>query len=319
MNDYDTEGLIWTKVAQNLEGTSEERAEIIEATRAYIKDRIREESWTRKILPPQAVMESELEVDEKEDSFYKLVPIEPDSWALPVNFTGAPPTQYTKGKRYKVPFYVIETPLYMKTAEELLATMMPFVKVIEQNSVIDIQEKEDSRFKVFMDLAIKLRGGESGGAEVKSTQKKFEPELLTQGLQTISNQKGMLCETILMTDSTKSEIASWGSSQFDVGAKEITIEGYKYEVLNGKKLIVSVKTNILPVNEVYFFAGPQYLGNFFIVGDTQFFIEKKGRMYSWCTWENIGMGIGNIKGIGKVSYKQPVTPGDTGTGDSGVV
>jgi len=296
--------LLNTKFAQLLEnGTADEKLQAIEETRSYLKDRLREEEFTGKIIQPVPITEAEVEVDVQEDVFFKIVPIEPESWALPINFTGAAPDHYATGKRYKITFAPITTPMYQKTEDELKATKMPFIKVIENNSVFDIQEVVDKKFLEYCNIAVGFRPG----ASVSSVNKKFQSEDLTSLLQTISNQKGMVPETILMTESTRSEIAAWGSKEFDVGAKEITINGYTYEVLGGKRLITTTKTNIVAPNEVYVFAGAQYLGNYYIIGDIQFFIEKRARIFSWQTWKTIGLGIGNIKGVGKLTYNEDIS------------
>src|SRR5579872_3951910 len=121
----------------------EGRKELTEKTLLYIKQLLREESFVRKILPPEQVTKYDLQRDVASDTVVKIKDIEPDSSALALNFRGEANYSYVQGKRFAIPFFTISSQFYEKTEQELFAYEMPVIKVIEENSVKDIQEIED--------------------------------------------------------------------------------------------------------------------------------------------------------------------------------
>ena len=84
-------------------------------------------------------------------------------------------------------------------------------------------------------------------------------------------------------------------------AGEQYINGFKYDTLLGKKLIVTNKGDLVPEKSIYAFAAQEFLGKFFILNDTKFWVEKKRNLIKWSAYETLGMGIGNIQGVAKIT------------------
>jgi hypothetical protein len=55
------------------------------------------------------------------------------------------------------------------------------------------------------------------------------------------------------------------------------------------------------VGTLYCFTDPKYLGNFFVLNDTKFYIEKRADIVTWQTWEYVGLGIGNLRACAKMT------------------
>ena len=88
-------------------------------------------------------------------------------------------------------------------------------------------------------------------------------------------------------------------------ASEITVSGYKYDTILKRKLVVTNKSDIVAPGEIWAFTEPAYLGNFFILNDTKFWIKKEADMVIWKTWEYIAEGFGNIKSLAKLELDVP--------------
>ena len=112
----------------------------------YIRDRLREESFARKILPPKTVSRSDLQVSVKHDTLVKIVEVEPQSRAMSMSFRGQPRVTYYTGSRFEVPFHTVGSERYEQTEQELMAYTMPITEIIKRNIVNDIQEIEDRVF-----------------------------------------------------------------------------------------------------------------------------------------------------------------------------
>ena len=113
---------------------------------AFIRAKIREIGFARRILPPESVTRADLTRSTDHDTLIKIIDIEHDSAAMAVNFVGTAPERYIQGKRYAIPFYKIESEKFVKSEGELLAYDYPITKVIEENSIKDIQKVEDFKF-----------------------------------------------------------------------------------------------------------------------------------------------------------------------------
>lgn len=117
-----------------------------EVTGLYIQDKLRENSFAGKILPPQTVTEAELTRNVNDEGLVYIDDLEPDSLAMRVNFRGEPEKTYIEGKRYEIRMSTISSDKFQKSEQELRSYRMPITKIIEQNTVKDIQEQKDKTF-----------------------------------------------------------------------------------------------------------------------------------------------------------------------------
>jgi len=112
----------------------------------YIRDRLREESFTRQILPPKTVTRADLQVSVNHDTLVKIVEVKPESRSMTMSFRGQPTARYIRAPRFEVPFHTVGSERYEKTEQELMAYTMPITEIIRRNVVKDIQEVEDHTF-----------------------------------------------------------------------------------------------------------------------------------------------------------------------------
>jgi hypothetical protein len=112
----------------------------------YIRDRLREESFARKVLPPKTVSRSDLQVSVKHDTLVKIVEVEPQSRAMSMSFRGQASVSYYTAPRFEVPFHTVGSERYEQTEQELMAYTLPITEIIKRNIVNDIQEIEDRVF-----------------------------------------------------------------------------------------------------------------------------------------------------------------------------
>ena len=82
----------------------------------------------------------------------------------------------------------------------------------------------------------------------------------------------------------------------DAVGSEVAVNGYSYATLFGRRLVVSNKVSLLD-NKIYAFTAQDFMGQFCILNDVKFWIEKKKNIISFAAYESIGMGIGNSKSV----------------------
>lgn len=263
-------------------GTQEGKDKIAEFGGTYIRDRLREVSFARKVIPPQPVQRSECQRSVNHDTLVKIVDIEPNSRAMAMTFRGQPTARFIRAPRYEIPFFTISSEKFEKTEQELLAYEMPVTKIIEENSVKDIQSIEDRMFLLFIEAAIQgyqlnANGSATGfstsnivanavvsvsvvkgdGALASATDDfVVYPVLKTDfiKLKKLLHRRHLKAERMLMTEPDFDDISAWTIQ--DVGmtiAGETATEGWKSDNILGLKYIRTIKTEILREGNVYCF------------------------------------------------------------------
>jgi len=328
--------LFFEKVA-----TQEGKDKIAEFGGTYIRDRLREVSFARKILPPQPVQRSECQRSVNHDTLVKIVDIGPNSKAVALTFRGQPTARFIRAPRYEIPFFTISSEKFEKTEQELLAYEMPVTKIIEENSVKDIQAIEDRQFLIFVEAAVQgyqastsnfnstnvlttpslqVSAVKSEGALADSTGTSFTvyPVLKTDfiKLKQLLHRRHLRAERMLITEPDYDNISAWTVQ--DVGmtiAGETSTEGWKSDTVVGLKIIRTIKTEILREGNVYCFTAPEFFGRFYVLNQTKFYIDKIANLITWQSWEDIAIGLGNISAVVKLElYAGSVAPGYTDTG-----
>lgn len=332
--------LFFEKVSSN-----EGKEKIAEFGGTYIRDRLREVSFARKILPPQPVQRTECQRSVNHDTLVKIVDIEPESRAMSMGFRGQPTARLIRGARYEIPFFTISSEKFEKHEQELLAYEMPITKIIEENSVKDIQAIEDRQFLLYVEsciqaLQLEVNGNSAtacnttnvlSGACVLTSVVKGEGALTSATndftvhpilkpdvikVKQLLHRKHLRAERMVMTEPDFDNVSAWTIQ--DVGmtiAGETTVEGYKASTIVGLKVIRTIKTEILREGNVYVFTAPEFFGRFYILNQTKFYIDKIANLITWQSWEDIGIGLGNISAVCKLElYSGSVTPGATDTG-----
>ena len=292
--------------SEMLESPQESRT-LAEAGVTWIKQRLREESFARKIMPPQNITKFDCQRAVNTDTIEKIVDLETISTAMALNFRSQAPAQFVEGTRYRIPFFKISTPLYEKSEEELLAYEMPIMKLIEDNAVKDIHEIEDETFLRYAWASVQATGQilNVTGTNVLSDKRMLTElfKMLETGGPTATTPNRLCTATLLMNTGTWNDIAGLPNEQLGTPMNsEVFKDGYAYHEILGKKLIVTTKTNLVPYGTIWAFAEQKFLGNFYILNNTKFWIEKKAEMIRCKTWEVIGMGVGNIKGIARLCF-----------------
>jgi hypothetical protein len=267
---------------------------------AFVREKLREVSFARKILPPQYVTKADLQVSVNHDGLVKIIELEPESKAMFINFRGEPTTNYVEGKRVELKFHEISSELFQKAEQELLAYRMPITQVIERNSVLDIQKQEDVAFLKHVDAAITVEGNNVNA----SYNSEAIPETEIRNLFAKIEANQLRAEYLLMDQLMFNRLIidnNTNGTFGDGGMKgEIAVNGYKYPTLFGRKIIVSNKTDLLN-NKIYAFTSPEFMGEFCIMNDTKFDIDKKRNIISWSAYESVGMIIANTKSVASLT------------------
>ena len=332
-------------------GTEEGRQKIAAYGGGVIRDHLREVSFARKVLPPMPVTPAECQVSTEHDGLVKIEELEPESRAMVVDFRGSSRARYIRAPRVAVSFFTIESEHFEKTEQELLAYKMPITKMIEEQSANNLQEIEDRQFLIYAEAGIQQVQKDANtkyATHTKFNASNINNGLVAVGPdQNASVMKGQLALTagvddfvvrpvnrpdfvnffkmlsgpdrrlrldlVLLTEPDYDDILQWTVE--DMGDRiqsETVVDGYKYNTLLGRRFIRTIKTDILRRGNIYGFAAPQFLGCFYVLNNTKFYVDKVGNKITFWCWEDIGMAFLNLNSLIKMElYSGSVTPSFT--------
>jgi hypothetical protein len=294
----------------------QELTKLADETSSYVRTRMREVSFARKIMMPEPVTKADCQRSVNHDQLVKIVDIEPNSYASAVNFRGRPENEYIVGERYEIPFYGISSREYQKTEEELLAYEMPITEIIENNSLKDLHAIEDEGFIGKVETNITSSGKSEDATAFNTVSGELDPSVFVRLFNLLENSgntgnqgahnfdaKRYDTDSVLMNRSDYNKLLLWRAD--DRGnnyADSVTINGFTYSTVFGKKIIVTQKGELVPPGTIYAFAAKPYIGHAYILGDVKFWIEKKRNVITWSLYEIIAYGIGNAFAMAKVTF-----------------
>jgi hypothetical protein len=320
-------------------GSAEGKEKLAEFGGSWVRDRLREHSFARKIVPPENVTRADCQRSVNHDTLVKLVEIEPKSRAMVVTFRGQPSARFIRGQRVEAAFFTIASEMFQKTEQELLAYEMPITKIIEENSVKDIQEIEDREFTIHCEAAVQALQLEANGGTptalnwttlnassvVEFSIRKGElarnaginnavvrpvqrPDLVNLFKLTDGNR--LRCERLLMTEVDFDDVLQWTvEDNGDRIQSETTVDGYKYNLLLGRAYIRTIKTDILRAGNIYSFTKPEFFAKFYVLNNTKFYIDKIANTIMFQAWEDISMCIVNVAAVRKLElYSADANP-----------
>lgn len=325
------------------------------AVAPYVRDRLREVSFWRHIQPPEDIVASDCQVSLTHDTLVKVVPIEPRSRAMAITFRDQPSARIIRAARYEIPFFTISSEKFQKPEQELLvygAMGIPLTKVIEDNMVMDLQEVEDREELRHVESAVQALQTETN-TNTTVAYNSTQINALNANAQAVSIIKGELAlaratddfvvnpiqrpdlvrlfnlldgnflrsDRILITEPDFNDVLQWTiEDNGDKIQSETMVSGYTYNELLARKLVRTIKTNILRRGNVYVFTAPEFLGKFYVLNKVKFYIDKVANWITFQCWEDVGGGIGNISSIRKLElYSGSARPGATDTGFAAVL
>lgn len=286
------------------------KKEAEERTQKFIRAKLREFGVARQVVEPEAVEVSQLDRSLDHDLRVKTIDIEPESMAMPITFRGRPTDRYIQAPRMQIPFFGISSETFHITEPELLAYEFPITKVVEDNTVKDIQGIEDTVFINHVRNAINLA---STAGYTKAITSGLPTRLTPAAIKALVNMlegDELPVDCMLMTraryNDTMQFVGISDESEPGLGlisgemAEGIIREGFQGKTLFGKRVVTTIKTDLIGNNEIYAFSSKEFFARFYTMSDIKFFLKKERDDIEWSAWEYIGMGIPNIRGCAMI-------------------
>lgn len=285
------------------------------AMSTFVRQKLREDGFARKIFTPMMVTASDLDRG-LDDQPRVIIEKEPDSIAATLPLSGKDEIRYFKGSRYEVGFYKIESKEFIKSKFELATYKTDIRHILQENSVKDIQKEEDSNLLTGLATIFKTRTTDFAenptngyltatsldGARVTDKLMQLVQFMVDDfqkpGKLLVSHQ---LYLAILREPATQLGDAV-ASDAFRSGAID-NFYGFEFITSNKSDLLSSTflstgvpsTTRATKGDIAIAFAPESYLGQFYSLQEPTVFLKSEADMISFKTYEAIGIGIGNTK------------------------
>ena len=247
------------------------------------------------MLPFQPITAAELDRQLTEEPTV-ICEKEPDSVAATLPFLGRAPIRYWTTPRYPVTFQKLSSDDFRKSKYELMTYRTDIRTVLQENSIKDMQAKEDEGFyNNILSVA-------TANSNVFTISGGFSKTNLLAGVKKMVEKK-LPVGCILMSQSLYNDLLAFPST--DIGspaASALYMGETSLKSPFGYNIITTNKTEIIPTNQMVVFAPPQFLGQAYALQDATVFLKAEADMIQWSAYEAIGIGLGNVNGAVVVNF-----------------
>ena len=300
-----------------LEGGQEKQASV--SALQYTRNKLRENSFMEKILTPIDIANDELDKSENPELHVKWCDREPDQPAAVTVPLGTVPDGFQfSGTRYPVYFSRLMSPVFQKDVDKLRGYDYDIRQILLENSTKDLATEVDSKGLEKLNSVIGARDtvnvnnglglpqyiSLSGGitrANLAEATKVIQRLRVPFGPMQPdgSSSKGiMLMNNITAVDLLKLERTEVGGDE----AQRAYLEGTAPAKILGINSILTIKRELVPDGTVYFFSSEEFLGKYFRLQPLTVFMETKAFFLQFFQYMNVGMSIGNPKGVCRVDF-----------------
>ncbi len=303
-----TKELNSTFVDKFMSNDNEQTKQAQDAVNDFIRVRMREDGFLRRIIPPVQITNDELDRQVDTDKPVKIVDKEPESpAAVSMPFAALPRGKYIRGPRFRVMFARILTPKFTKDIDELRTWDMDIRQVLSDNSIKDMLAEEDGTF--ISEVNALLVGPDivvpaTGTIQHKTISGGITRDTINDALKIMPSTPNHLeTATMLVNNVTAKEFQKWGRDEIGGDlAQDILINGFMEREWFNTRVLITIKRDLVPDNTVFMFAQPKFLGKFFILEDTTMYIDRKAYMLEFFAWETIGASIANVAAVARADF-----------------
>jgi hypothetical protein len=294
---------------------------------SLIRREIKENGFTRIILPPKMVGPEDLTDDTTDTELPTIVEeMEPLSTkAKTISFDDTADTQTFVGDKFRTTFKQVTTDEYTKNIYNLMTYKNDLRQIITNRALKEIPEEEDRSFIQNLTAGLGAASPMSSLAAADATSvsgivNNFEiiTGLTAAGdpwfyrkeyidILSILEKNRVPNGLILMNRFTAKSFLKWDRNEIggDLSEKLFTsgLKGMPSSDILGVKHVFTIKDDIIPDGHVWLFTQPNFLGRFYVLDDVTMYVKKEEDIIRFKAKETIGMSLANVAGFARVVFK----------------
>lgn len=291
------------------------------SSQSFTRDRLREDSFTGKILTPKTISNTDLDKTEDPEFQVKWNDREPDLDGAPavlVPLGVVPDRLQFAGTRYPSYFSRIMSPKLEKDIAKLRGYTYDIREVLLDISTKDIGTTIDTKFIETIDSVLgtlntanSLNGlnlpqnvSISGGLTKENLVEAFKViQRLRVPFGPIQSGGGESKGVMLMNNVTYADLLKFDRSE--VGGDEAQtqyIEGLPVKPILGVPVIPTIKYDLIGDGEVYLFSSEDFLGKYYELQPLTVWMKNEAfflEMFQYAEWS---LAIGNVKGACRIQF-----------------
>lgn len=285
--------------------------------RDYLRIRNREDGLTGKILPRTNITSANLDRQVDTPDPVVVNDIEAESaGAETIAFGTGPKTVMIDAQRYAVVFKRIESKRYQQDINRLLTWNMDIKEQLKDFLLKDIQYQEDAGF---LGACKRIVGTANTVNPVVdsclwTTQGPLDRTSIAQARKGLQSTNRHLTATVgLINDVTVWDIPKLNRNEVggDLAEKMFTDNNVLSQIM-GLRMVVTIKHELVPDNDLWQFADPKFLGDYLVLDDIILSTETINYWIEFFGYECIGMAVKNIAALCRTSFTGTATDWRTG-------
>lgn len=271
-----------------------------EASTAYIRQKLYEDGILRRLFDARTVTADELDPEVDSDKPSILCEIEPDATSATfIPFKGTGDRKYFTGKRFRIPFGMVEAERMSKSKYELMTIRMSIMDWLKENQVKAVQQQED---EMLIETCNSIVAANAAVQNLTAASNLTFKEAFTVGLKALTALRLPVGQVLMhkntYLDSLSLKVEDIGHTPQEERFRR-GVEGENSFL--GHKVVTTIKDDLVAENEMFFFAPQEYFCKFYLLQDATLFMKNEASMITFHTYEAPGFGIGNTKGVVKVT------------------
>lgn len=292
---------------------------------SFTRNKLREESFTEKIITPIDISNDDLDKAENPELLVKWNDREPDiAPAVTIPLGVVPDMFQFSGTRYPSYFTRITSPKFNKDIDQLRSYDYDIRAIMLELSTKDIATEIDTRFMERVDSIIGdvnvgnvLNGTGattatalpqnvtiSGGITRENVAEAFKViQRLKVPFGPSQPDGGESKGVMLMNNVTAQDFVKMSRSE--VGgdlAQEMFVSGLPSKTLLGVKPIYTIKRDLVPDGVIYLFSSEEFFGKYYRLQPLTVFMKNEAYFLEYFQYMNLSLAIGNVKGVVRVDF-----------------
>lgn len=289
----------------------------------YLRLRAREDGFYRRLQPPTPVTPADFDrqVDTVKPVIVKdIEPNTPSAYSVP--FGNVPMNHYINAPRYRVMFDRIMSDRFIADVANLLTFDMDIRQIFNDLMLKDILAEEDRKYMAVVNAVVGVENDNQiarnqhfaeVGANGSITVGAMTRVSLTQMMKGLPftnrhlNPAAILINNITIWDVVALDRLAIGGDL----AEELFVNGFAERQIMGVRWFITIKTDLVPVNVVYEFAAPKFLGDFFTFEDVTVSTRHENFMFEMFAYEMIGGSLKNTAAVCRARFASTYYGWDT--------
>jgi hypothetical protein len=298
--------------------------EAAEGVSDYLRIRAREDGYARRIQPPIPVTPADL--DRQVDTTKPVIvrDMEPNSaGAYSVPFGATPMNTYMDAPRYRIMFERIESFRYIADVANLLTYDLDIRQIFNDLMLKDILGEEDRKYTVTADFIVgglndldpvtnpRIAEVGSAGFITVGVMSRSALAYAMEGLP--SSNRHLNPAVALLNNITIWRVVAVLTRNEAGGdlSQDLLLNGFTEREMLGLKWAITIKTNLVATADIYYFAAPKFLGDFYTMEDVTVSVKHENYMFEMFAYEMLGATIKNTGAVCKARFsgtQEPWTP-----------